>query len=269
VATLIPVEYDPPRVVSTEESTRAKPVGELLFARLYLRHLSRPFTWLLLRAGATPNQVTVSFLLVGFAAAAMQLEQERRAVAIAGAFAFQLALVLDCVDGEIARARRLFSIKGPYLDMVGHRLMHGILFFCLGVGMWRRTGDGRWMMLGAGAAFGELAYTLILYAKWRALLDHPDVLRRELDRIAGAAGADQKQLKAGFAAPRRVNPLLWPYHAVFTVDYPGTLLASLAALAVLDRADVFLWVYGTVLPARALLTFARRMFGRFEPEAAS
>tara|TARA_R110002096_G_scaffold436038_3_gene665865 strand:+ start:8699 stop:9448 length:750 start_codon:yes stop_codon:yes gene_type:complete len=245
---------------------RAKPVGELLFARLYLRYLSLPFTQILLRTSATPNQVTVAFLLCGFAGGLMQLDQQHRFVAIAGSLVLQFALILDCVDGEIARVKKQYSIKGPYLDMVGHRLIHCVLFFSLGVGLYQRSQDPRWLMLACGAVFGESAFTMMLYAKWRVLLDYPDVIRNEIDKITNTAPEDQKRLKAGLSAKARPNPLLWPYHAVFSIDYPGMLLASLVVLSAIDQAHFILYVYGSVLPARALLFFGRKMFTEYHPE---
>lgn len=250
--------------MSTE---RSKPVGELLFARLYLRRLSAPVTALLLRTSITPNQVTWLFVMLGFIGALCQIGQDVRAISIAGALILQLSLVIDCVDGEIARVRRQFSVKGPYLDMVGHRLIHAVLFFSIGFGLYRRSGQGAWLVAACGAIFGELAYTMVLYAKWRALLDHPALLRRQLDAIEGAPAEARKALKAALGArPRRVPPVAWPYHVIFGIDYPGFLLAAVVVGAVADRLGWLLLFYGAVLPVRAFVQLVRMMSGTNIPD---
>jgi phosphatidylglycerophosphate synthase len=247
-------------------TARGKPVGELLFARLYLRRLSAPITAALLRTSVTPNQVTAAFVALGLVGGLLQIEQEVRAISIAGALVLQLCLVVDCVDGDIARARRLYSVRGPYLDMVGHRLIHAVLFFSIGLGLYRRSGEACWLVEAAGASFGELAFTLVLYAKWRALLDYPDLLRRELERIERAPAEDRKALKAALGRRAAIHPLVWPYHIVFGIDYPGVLLAAVLVGAAVDGLGWILIFYGTVLPVRAFVQLVRMMRGDSIPE---
>lgn len=99
----------------------------------YLRRgLSVYITALLRYTQVLPNHVTVTMLLVGIAAAA---------AALAGWLWFGLCLaylnvVLDAVDGELARYKKIFSMQGIYLDRINHILIPGLflLAFALRVG---------------------------------------------------------------------------------------------------------------------------------------
>lgn len=246
---------------------REKPRGqEALFARLYLRRCSAPLTRWLSRTRVTPNQVTVAFLLLMFAGAVLQLEQRLRWVSIAGALAMQLGLVLDAVDGEIARIKRIFSIKGVYLDMVGHRLAHALLFGCTGIGLSLRSGEPVWIYLGFAGSYGELALTLMLYAKWRALADYPDVAVRELERIRETSGGERRRLKAGFMHASRPSAFRRFYDVWFGTDYVGALLFTLLVAAIADRMGAFLAFYAVLQAARAVRTFVERASLPFTPE---
>ncbi|MEA2434595.1 MAG: hypothetical protein QOG54_2052 [Actinomycetota bacterium] len=63
----------------------------------------------------TPNQVTILALIFGLSTGAFFATGERWGL-IAGAIAFYLAFVFDCVDGKLARATGITSDKGQALD---------------------------------------------------------------------------------------------------------------------------------------------------------
>ncbi len=72
-------------------------------------------TFLAKRRLLTPNQVTVLALVFGLSVGAFFATGERWGL-IAGAIAFYLAFVFDCVDGKLARATGITSDKGQALD---------------------------------------------------------------------------------------------------------------------------------------------------------
>lgn len=67
------------------------------------RPVSFPISWLLLKAGATANHVTLFTAALGFASIPL-LASGRQALAALGAFCLVLYTVFDCVDGDMARA---------------------------------------------------------------------------------------------------------------------------------------------------------------------
>ena len=82
--------------------------------------------------------------------------------AILAVVLFQIYLLLDCVDGEVARWRKQTSITGVYLDRVGHYLCEAALL----VGFGLRGAD----LFGTGAV--RLAVGLPRHA--RGARRHPD-----------------------------------------------------------------------------------------------
>jgi phosphatidylglycerophosphate synthase len=249
-------------------SVVGKPPGEEgLFARIYLRRCAAPLVALLRRTGATPNQITVAFLAMMAVGAVCQLDQSRRWIAVSGAVLLEIGLILDAVDGEIARIRRMYSIKGVYLDMIGHRLVHGLLFLATGFGLWSRDHQILPVVLGSLACYGELGLTLVLYAKWRALLDHPATMLGELDRLARVPRVEQKRFKAGFNLGRgRPTWIVRAWRVWFGVDYVGALLLTTLLLAAVDQARYLLWIYAPLQFGRILWHVGRRIYCPFDPE---
>lgn len=79
-----------------------------------------------------------------------------------GALLIQVYLLLDCVDGEVARWRRQTSLTGVYLDRVGHYMSEAALLTGLGLratDLLHREGGGshwEWAFLGTLAALGAI-----------------------------------------------------------------------------------------------------------------
>jgi phosphatidylglycerophosphate synthase len=100
--------------------------------RLYMRRLSLHVTRRVLALPITPNGWTVVMIVVGVAGAAV-LAVPGVGTALAAALAVQVYLLLDCVDGEVARWRRTTSAAGVYLDRLGHYTVEAALLIGLGV----------------------------------------------------------------------------------------------------------------------------------------
>jgi hypothetical protein len=101
-----------------------------------------------------PNTVTVVSLLVGLLAAVL-CGIGGWPLLVVAAVLLQLSLVLDCVDGEIARYTRRFSPLGAWLDVTGDRLKENGVY--AGLGLWSfRTGNDVWLW--AVLVMGLIAY---------------------------------------------------------------------------------------------------------------
>lgn len=101
-----------------------------------MREISLRCTRLLVNTRLSPNQFTGLMIVAGVAAGAALLVPGL-AGAVLGALLIQLYLLLDCVDGELARWTRKTSVTGVYLDRVGHYLSEAALLAGFGV----RTAD--------------------------------------------------------------------------------------------------------------------------------
>ncbi|MGI9136678.1 MAG: CDP-alcohol phosphatidyltransferase family protein, partial [Candidatus Nanopelagicales bacterium] len=91
--------------VSPERIARlqANRVDDGFYSTFVVRKLSKPMTAVALRLGMSPNLITLISFGVGLLAAGSFALGDRWALVI-GAILLQLSLIIDCVDGEVARA---------------------------------------------------------------------------------------------------------------------------------------------------------------------
>ena len=122
--------------------------GEHWAGRIYMREISLRCTRLLVNTRITPNQYTGLMIVAGVAAGAALLIPGL-AGAVAGALLIQVYLLLDCVDGELARWRQQTSITGVYLDRVGHYLSEAALLVGFGCDLGQGYELGRPVAAGA------------------------------------------------------------------------------------------------------------------------
>jgi hypothetical protein len=113
------------------------------YSVFFLRKFSKILTWLAVRIGATPNQVTLVSFAIGLYAA-YSFSQGGFAATLIGAILLQLSIIVDCVDGELARYTRKFSSLGAWLDAVTDRVKEYLVFFGLAYGA-AREGKDLWL----------------------------------------------------------------------------------------------------------------------------
>lgn len=91
------------------------------------RRISIYLTWLSLHTRVTPNHISLLMIVVGGTGAAL-LSFVQLWVNLLGFCLLYMAFLLDKVDGEIARYRRMESVRGILLDRVHHRLVEPLIF---------------------------------------------------------------------------------------------------------------------------------------------
>jgi phosphatidylglycerophosphate synthase len=121
--------------------------------RFFNRKVSRWFTRIFLAAGLSPNAITILATLIGLVAAAGFCVGTYSAGIIA-ALLFQLAAIVDCCDGEVARLTFTESPFGAWLDIVMDNVVHMAIFAGIAVGSYLRVAgsDGAWVPLALGSA---------------------------------------------------------------------------------------------------------------------
>jgi phosphatidylglycerophosphate synthase len=144
------------RAVCQPAATINRRNGEHWLARLWLRRVSLRVTAVLIRTSVTANQVTTVMILVGLLAA-VAAALPGLVWALTAALLVVVYFLLDLCDGEIARWRGTSSVKGVYLDRVGHYVVEAALF--IGYGL-RAGGQqvGGWTTLGC---LGALLVVLV------------------------------------------------------------------------------------------------------------
>ena len=206
--------------------------------RLYARRVSLHVTRRFLGWGMSADGVTVLMLLIGLGGAGL-LFVGGVWPAVAALVAIQAYLLLDCVDGEVARWRRTESARGVYLDRVSHYLVEGLLLVAVG---WRAGGDSHpvWLAVGLGGALavvlGRVETDLIDAARAKAGMD-----------AIGDSGSGVRPRPLRWA--RRVFDF-FPIHRI-TGAVEASVLVAVAAVVDAARGDlgvsrVLLIVVGSV-----------------------
>lgn len=110
------------------------------FSVFFLRKFSKILTWLAVKVGATPNQVTLISFAIGLYSA-YSFSQGTFWNIFLGAILLQLSIIIDCVDGELARYTRKFSQLGAWLDAVTDRVKEYMVFLGLAMGADKEGSD--------------------------------------------------------------------------------------------------------------------------------
>jgi CDP-alcohol phosphatidyltransferase len=124
--------------------------GDGLYAMLVARRVSKHVTRLALRYGLRPNVITAISLGIALAGAGLFLLGNRLGWVL-GAILLQVALVADCVAGEVARYTRTFSPVRIWLDGITDRVKEYAVYAGLAAGA-ARVGGSIWMLAGATLA---------------------------------------------------------------------------------------------------------------------
>lgn len=88
-------------------------------------------TWFLIKTPIKPNTISAFNLLVGLAAV-YSVTQLNFWWQLAGILLLYLNLLLDKVDGEVARYKNIYSLRGVYLDEINHYAIPPLFFLGLG-----------------------------------------------------------------------------------------------------------------------------------------
>jgi phosphatidylglycerophosphate synthase len=206
-------------VVAQAVATQA---SDGFISRLVDRRISRQLSPILARGGIKPNWITLVGTLIGLAGAWL-LAQAGYGAHLMGAGLFLLVVILDGVDGEVARLTLQETAFGHYLDLITDNLVHVAVFVGMAVGLSRATHDVRhlYALVALLGGFGLCA--LAVY---------------------------QVLLKTSRLAPAFQSPLTRWLSWLVNRDFAYVVFL----LAIFDRLSWFLWgtMFGSYLFAFAL-----------------
>ncbi len=132
--------------------------------RRFQRGPSIFITRILLATIITPNQITLLSLASGLAGSLALLLSLAWQWKLAGMALLYLHLLLDRVDGEVARYKQIYSLEGIYLDEINHALIPPLFFFSLAWGIAETSLIAPSFILagGATAAFASMLLRITL-----------------------------------------------------------------------------------------------------------
>jgi len=195
------------------------------FTTFFVSPYSRFVARFAARIGATPNQVTLLAMLVGILAALAFAKGERFGL-ITGAVLLQVAFMLDCVDGQLARYTRNFSRMGAWLDSVFDRGKEFLVYAGLAIG----SGSDVWVLAAAALSLQAVRH-MFEFSYWdvhyKALTSAP---QPPLDQPGDRPGPPPGETIAITRAPAAVH------------DGDGLAQRTLGVSRLLDRPRGVHWI---------------------------
>ncbi|MGI8458533.1 MAG: CDP-glycerol glycerophosphotransferase family protein, partial [Propionibacteriaceae bacterium] len=165
--------------------------GDGVWSTFVLRPISRRLSRQAVRARITPNQITAFSLVLGLVAAALVASGDPLTIVL-GALLLQVSLVVDCVDGEVARSTRSFTPFGAWADLASDRVKEYAALAAIAVAT---TGTDLWPLALLGLALqltrhmADYAFADTLLPSWRApVVDERPFAATEPPPTAAARG---------------------------------------------------------------------------------
>lgn len=110
------------------------------------------------KTNVSPNQITVFSFLIGLSSAFCFFQGQQKYLII-GAVLFEISFLFDCVDGTIARLKKMESGFGCYLDSMLDQIRIFFVVLCLTYGQYLLTKDISYFLLG-------MAYIFLYLIQW-------------------------------------------------------------------------------------------------------
>ena len=216
------------------------------YSVFFLRKISKLFTWLAVRLKMTPNQVTLISFAIGLLSA-YEFSKGTFWTIFAGAVLLQLSIIIDCVDGELARYTRAFSQLGAWLDAITDRIKEYLVFFALAYGA-AKNGRELWIP----------AMGMMLFQTFRHLSDY-NFARINKIRSSQLAPLDFDLKNDGYIAVEREKKTRLEYWSKKALQFPiGERWLVISASSVIGGAAFTF----TIMPILSLISIALVFRGR-------
>ena len=187
-----------------------------------------------------PVQITVIWILIKIVTALL-MTTGNYLLTIIALTVFQLASILDGVDGIVARYRKDYSYNGIYLDYVGHYFCNSLLLICLAIGTYQSTGKALILLVSALGVFSYLlSKAITMNGIWVSNLE----MRKEMETIVYG---EQFSMKS------QQNRIVAWIVDFFLMDNP---LNFMFWGVLFGYAELTLWVYALILTLELLRRLA-------------
>ncbi len=100
------------------------------------RKFSIYLTWLFLHTRIKPNTLTMIWVILGLIGAFL-ISIGNYYISLVGLAFFLIGRVIDYCDGEVARAKKIFSEKGEFLDIAGSHVIYLLLMLAIMINIYR------------------------------------------------------------------------------------------------------------------------------------
>lgn len=236
-------------------ATRKK--HDLIFNVYFMRPIAAFFVALFAKTPITPNQVTLLALVIFFAGTAILVGMPSFEGGLLGIAVIEASYCLDCVDGMLARFKKIASKEGHLFDFFTDELKATLLVSFMGVRFFRTGGlgiDGTvWAPNDYRFLIAALAGTVIITSglSMTNFLRRPELSGRETTVEAHYETVQEEKPRSMVGKLARLVTTFLR----FLNHYPS----HIWAFAFAGRLEVFYWIYLAI----NLLYLARGWLGIF------
>lgn len=219
-----------------------------------INYLSLPIIKVLMYTSVTPNQITVFWTILGVISCLFFVPGTYIA-GIIGALLLNLTWIVDSCDGTLARAKKIFSDQGDYMESIGHWIIDSALMACIAFGVYSRFGNPLSFALGFAASTSILLLNLLSREKINLFVRNG--IYKKFEMIT--AHSDNKG-KNDF----RISKMQRVFAKVISYYRLDFFCAVLLVLSLFDLIYLFLIFYGFTFPLIAISLYwyeTRRGFG--------
>jgi phosphatidylglycerophosphate synthase len=195
--------------------------------------ISRPpaalLVWMLKGTRVTPNQVSFLAIAVAAGGCATMIGWRTWLGLIVAGLLLQLAYIIDCVDGQLARIKSMASPVGALLDFMLDEVKAFLVIAAAATRLFLQSHDPKWLLIGLGGLFvAATGITLTTFMR-----------RPEYLEATGAPPILPATERAGFL-PASLSPVaLVEALGKYVLHYPSWFLFVCAA----NRLDIFVYAY--------------------------
>lgn len=200
------------------------------------RLISIYVTKLFLMLGITANMTSVLGFVI-FVAAFALFAWPGLDFRLLGVLLMLLAELFDYVDGELARAYGRSTKTGSFLEPFFQDIIYTLIFVSVGVSVFGRTGDVKFLYLGMAAGFGKILFRLTeTRFRYHMKMNAPET-------VSGPEAPVGSKRFSVLSLPFKIGIIIHRYFLSGVM-----VLYLLLALVLLERVALFLWIYGLMLP---------------------
>jgi len=149
-----------------------------------LGNISPYLSWLFAKLPFTPNQISFIWIIIGFIGIFI-MGLGGYWFLLLGILIYHFAILLDYVDGEIARIRKKTTIGGAYVDMTFSWIFRSLLLLGLGIGIYNTNGNVIYFYLGIWSCLLLVFDNLAKLKVYEALIDEDrlDLIKKQKEII--------------------------------------------------------------------------------------
>ncbi|GEM_PF-6898383 len=183
------------------------PKRDSIEAKISQKPFSMYLTWLFVKTNIRAEQVCFLWIVSSFIGGVLYFFGNYWLSLLGLAF-FHLGMILDCSDGEVARYRKKCTIRGPYLDLVGHTIVNPTILLGAGIYSYKNPMLGIspviFLILGSIAAIIIVNANVARLKVYEVLLDNKKRITSERKRFKSLP---KTNLKGVMNTLIRIGPL--------------------------------------------------------------